>query len=195
MAQNKMSTRTRFASTNNKDTRFASVLCLLYPKKEKLYLPLIQRVITKNDKHSAQMSFPGGKVETTDASYQAAALREANEEIGIRAEDVTILGQLTPLYIPASNFQVFPFVGFLDYVPKFVPQEQEVAEIIEVDLEELIAPQTLKYKSMQFKNKFTLKDVPYFDVNNKVVWGATGMMLSEFVAVINQVKSSTIKNA
>ncbi len=190
-AQYKMATKTRMPfkeKTAPTDVRLASVLCLLYPKNGQLHLPLIQRVITKRDKHSGQMSFPGGKIEATDTSYQAGALREANEEIGVLTEDIKILGELTPLYIPASNFQVFPFIGYVDYVPNFIPQLREVAEVVEVALAELIAPATLKYKSMQFKNKYTVKDVPYFDVNGKTVWGATAMMLSEFVALINQKK-------
>ncbi|MEM1124659.1 MAG: CoA pyrophosphatase [Bacteroidota bacterium] len=174
-----------------KDVRLASVLCLLYPKGGELFLPLIQRAVAKNDKHSGQMSFPGGKLEETDRTKADGALREANEEIGIRPEDVTILGELTPLYVPASNFQVFPFVGFLNYVPTFVPQESEVAEVVEVSLKELTNPQTLKYKNMKFRDIYTVEDVPYFDVNEKTVWGATGMMLSEFVEVVNQVNNST----
>jgi len=196
-AQYKLATKTRMPFKKKKtpkDVRLACVLCLLYPKNGKLHLPLIERVIAKNDKHSGQMSFPGGKLELTDVTKQAGALREANEEIGIISDDVKIIGELTPLYVPASNFQVFPFVGYLDYEPTFVPQETEVAEVVEVSLEKLITPQTLKYKSMQYTELYTVKDVPYFDVNNKTVWGATGMMLSEFVEVINQIKSSTIKN-
>ncbi len=190
-AQYKMATKTRMPFKEKitpVDVRLASVLCLLYPKNGQLHLPLIQRVITKRDKHSGQMSFPGGKIETTDKSYQAGALREANEEIGVVTADIKILGALTPLYIPASNFKVFPFVGCLDYVPTFIPQLTEVAEVVEVSLTELIAPETLKYKSMQFKDKYTVKNVPYFDVNGKTVWGATAMMLSEFLAIINQKK-------
>lgn len=195
-AQYKMATKTRMPFKEKRapeSVRLASVLCLLYPKDGKLHLPLIQRVIAKGDKHSGQMSFPGGKLESTDKTKQAGALREANEEIGIIPNDVNMLGALTPLYVPASNFQVFPFVGYIDYVPRFIPEIREVAEIVEVALEDLIAPQTLKYKSMQFTENFKVKDVPYFDVNNKTVWGATGMMLSEFVEIINQVNNSTIK--
>lgn len=101
-AQYKMATKTRMPfkeKTAPTDVRLASVLCLLYPKNGQLHLPLIQRVITKRDKHSGQMSFPGGKIEATDTSYQAGALREANEEIGVLTEDIKILGELTPLYI------------------------------------------------------------------------------------------------
>ena len=146
----------------------------------------------EGDKHSGQISFPGGKLEAFDKTRQAGALREANEEIGVPIEDVAILGKLTPLYIPASNFQVYPFVGYIDYRPKFIPQETEVAEVVEVSLKELMAPKTVKYKSMKFRGNYNVKEVPYFDVNQKTVWGATGMMLSEFVEVVNQVKSETI---
>jgi len=189
-AQYKMATNARMSFKEKpvpKGVRLASVLCLLYPKDGKLHLPLIQRVIAKGDKHSGQISFPGGKLEPSDKSKQAGALREANEEIGILSEDVTMLGALTPLYIPASNFQVFPFIGYLNYKPTFIAQKREVAEVVEVALADLIAPQTLKYKSMEFRKNYKVKNVPYFDVNNKIVWGATGMMLSEFVAIMNQV--------
>ncbi len=191
-AQYKMATSTRMPYKKKavpEGVRLASVLCLLYPKDGKLHLPLIQRVIAKGDKHSGQMSFPGGKLEASDKTKQAGALREAKEEIGILSDDVIILGALTSLYVPASNFQVFPFVGYLDYEPTFIRQEREVAEVVEVALADLIAPQTLKYKPMQFGENYRVKNVPYFDVNNKVVWGATGMMLSEFIEVINQVNN------
>ena len=194
-AQYKLATKTRTPYKNKttpKEVRLASVLCLLYPKNDHLFIPLIQRVIAINDKHSGQISFPGGKLEPTDKSCEDGALREANEEIGIQPKDVSIIGRLTPLYVPVSNFQVFPFVGYLNYAPKFTAQEKEVAEIVEVALEELIAPETLKYKSMSYKDKFTVKNVPYFDVNDKTIWGATAMMLNELIEVINQVKSSTI---
>ncbi|MFK7980567.1 MAG: CoA pyrophosphatase [Saprospiraceae bacterium] len=187
VAQAKMTTRAKFTATP-KNARLASVLCLLYPKNGAWHLPLIQRVITKNDKHSGQISFPGGKKEATDATNQAAALREANEEIGIKKEDVTLLGDLTPLYVPASNFQVFPFIGCIDYTPTFIRQEREVAEVVEVALNQLIHPKTKKYKTITFGNGYTIKDVPYYDVNGKTVWGATAMMLSEFVTLINQKK-------
>lgn len=196
-AQYKMATKARLPFKEKSlpsNVRLACVLCLLYPKNGQLHLPLIQRVIAKNDKHSGQISFPGGKLEPTDLSKEAGALREANEEIGITIEDIQLLGSLTPLYVPASNFQVFPFVGYIDYAPQFIPQVSEVAEVVEVALEELIDPQNLKYKSMRFTELLTVKDVPYFDVNDKTVWGATGMMLSEFVAIVNQLKSSTKKN-
>lgn len=186
-AQAKMTTRPKFTPTPT-TARLASVLCLLYPKNGKWHFPLIERVITKKDKHSGQMSFPGGKLEATDKTRQAAALRETNEEIGVKKEDVTLLGNLTPLYIPASNFQVFPFVGCLNYAPNFIPQEREVAEVIEVKLEELIHPKTKKYKNIKLSNRYNFKNVPYFDVNGKVVWGATAMMLNELVELINQKK-------
>ena len=186
-AQAQMTTRTKFTATPA-NARLASVLCLLYPKNGKWHLPLIQRVVTKNDKHSGQISFPGGKLEPTDGTNQAAALREANEEIGIKKEDVRLLGDLTPLYVPASNFQVFPFIGWLDYTPTFIPQEREVAEVVEVELNKLVHPMTKKYKTIKFGNGYTIKDVPYYDINGKTVWGATAMMLGEFVALINQKK-------
>ena len=194
-AQYKMATSTRMPYKEVEapdDVRLASVLCLLYPHNSEWHIPLIQRVVAVNDRHSGQIGFPGGKLEETDHTYADGALREANEEIGVPREDIEILGAMTPLYIPVSNFQVFPFIGYISYRPDFVPQVSEVADIIEVSLDDLVAPDTLKYKSMTFKNHLKIKDVPHFDVSGKTVWGATGMMLSEFVEIVNQVKSSTI---
>lgn len=187
-AQYKMGTANRMPFKHTpipKNIKIASVLCLLYPQNGQWFLPLIQRVITKRDKHSGQISFPGGKSELIDKTHQATALREAEEEIGIIQEDVKIIGSLTSLYIPASNFKVYPFVGVLDYTPTFTAQEREVAEVVKVNLQELIAPENLKYKPMKYKENFIVKDVPYFDVNNKTVWGATAMILSEFIEIVN----------
>jgi len=196
-AQYRMATTPRKPYKHKKvpeQVRLASVLCLLYAKNDQWHFPLIQRVVTHKDKHSGQMSFPGGKVEPTDHTLQYSALREAHEEIGVLKEDVDIIGSLTPLYIPVSNFHVHPFIGFLNYTPTFRPQLSEVAEVVEVSLNSLLAPTTKKQKSMSFQNKYQLKNVPYFDVNKKTVWGATAMMLNELVEIIHQLNNSTIKN-
>ena len=167
------------------DARVACILTLLYPKNDNWHIVLIERMSTnKNDRHSGQISFPGGGLESSDASLEAGALREANEEVGVKAEDIELLGKLTDIYIPVSNFLVHPFVGKLDYTPEFIPQASEVKSILEVPLTLLQNPDTIQRKDLKISDKIILKNVPYYKVDNHVVWGATAMMLSEFLEVL-----------
>ncbi len=188
VAQNKMAVSGRKTYIPSVPTNFrvACVLCLIYPKNSEWHLVLIERMTTEKDRHSGQMSFPGGKYESSDGTYENGALREAREEIGINPEDVIILGEMTSLYIPVSNFQVYPFAGILDYAPVFKPQEKEVQEVVEVPLTLLLAEETRQRKALTIRNKYVLKDVPYFNVKNKIVWGATAMMLSEFIEIVGE---------
>ncbi len=170
------------------NARIACTLTLLYPKAESWHLLLIQRMSTNNpnDRHSGQISFPGGGIEQVDQTLAATALRETNEEVGVKSEDIELLGKLTELYIPVSNFLVHPFVGKIDYAPQFIPQPSEVKSIIETPLELLRQPQTIKKKDLKVSDTITLKGVPYYDVQGHVVWGATAMMLSEFLDILAQ---------
>lgn len=188
-AQIKMASGTRRKfPTIPANAKEACVLCLLYLKNNEWHIVLTQRVSTNtNDRHSGQMSFPGGKYEPTDSTYENGALRETEEEVGIAADDITILGKLTPLYIPVSNFYVHPFVGVLDYVPAFTPEVQEVQEIVETPLSLLLEDSTRQITDLTIRG-YAIKEVPYFNVYGKVVWGATAMMLSEFVDIIKESK-------
>lgn len=187
-AQIKMASGTRKKfPTIPANAKEACVLCLLYLKNNEWHIVLTQRVSTNtNDRHSGQMSFPGGKYEPTDSTYENGALRETEEEVGIAADDITILGKLTPLYIPVSNFYVHPFVGVLDYVPAFTPEVQEVQEIVETPLSLLLEDSTRQITDLTIRG-YAIKEVPYFNVYGKVVWGATAMMLSEFVEIVKEV--------
>jgi 8-oxo-dGTP pyrophosphatase MutT (NUDIX family) len=171
------------------DARVACVLTLLYPKNNDWHIVLIERMSThKNDRHSGQISFPGGGLEASDATLAAGALREANEEVGVITDDIELLGQLTEMYIPVSNFLVHPFVGKLDYTPTFIPQPSEVKSILEVPLTLLQDPKTTQTKHLKLSEQITLKNVPYYSIQNHIVWGATAMMLSEFLEVIKESK-------
>lgn len=165
--------------------RLAGVLALLYPKDSIWHLALIERVAAVNatDRHGGQISFPGGKYESDDGILLNTALREAQEEIGVVAKDIKMLGALTELYIPVSNFSVHPFVGWLDYVPNFQPQWSEVQAVLEVPFELLQAPATLQTTDVKVGTGMVLKEVPYFNLFGRVVWGATAMILSELLEV------------
>lgn len=168
------------------DTRVACVLILFYPKDGEWHLAFIERTSNDNpnDRHKGQIGFPGGKVETIDHSLAETALREAWEEVGIPQEEVTLIGRLTELHIPVSKFVVHPFVGYMDRRPDFVRQPSEVARILEVPFSTFLKKETYQRKDVMLSTQVKLREVPYFDVNGTVIWGATAMMLGELMAVV-----------
>lgn len=172
------------------DARKAGVMLLLYPN-ETQQIQVVFMVRTSknaNDPHSGQVSFPGGKLEKSDDSMLACALRETEEEFGIPSSAIQVLGKLTPLYIPISNFDVHPFVGFLAKAPNFVLQESEVKSVIQLPIEHFLSP-SQKGKTDITVHQFTMNNVPYFNANGIKIWGATSMILNEFLAVWQKVNS------
>lgn len=165
-----------FKSTPN-SPRKAAVLILLYPIQNISHFALIQRP-NYEGKHSGQISFPGGKWEKEDLSLNHTALREAWEETNISEKDVELLGNLSQIYIPPSNFEVTPVLGISENRPLFKPDKREVNEIIEVPLSELLDQSNLKTTELKIENGKRLS-TPYFDLRSKIVWGATAMMLNE----------------
>ncbi len=165
------------------DYKKAAVLCLLYPKSGAWKMVFIQRAFHEKDKHSAQIAFPGGKMEDDDRSFEETALREANEEIGIDPRDINVLGPLTPLKIPVSRFIVHPILAFMDYEPTFLLQESEVERIIEVSIEDLMDSRKKTQGPVQLSNGIEL-NVPLFDFDGTIIWGATSMMLNEIIHLL-----------
>lgn len=188
-AQSKMmSVRFKRKDTNDyakasNSARRAAVMVLLFQKDGEWYTNLMQRPESAYA-HSKQVSFPGGGLEALDASLEACAKRETEEEFGISRDAIQVLGALTALYIPVSDYLVQPFVGYLAEAPSYTPDPNEVAEVLEVPLKHLLDPALRKMTTIKVSSGFSLSDIPYFDVANKVVWGATAMMLSEFVEVL-----------
>ena len=169
------------------DHVLACVVALIFPKKKDWNVVLIERVMDNaNDHHAGQLSFPGGKFEDTDYSYQDCALREAEEEIGINGSDVGIIGELSSIYIPVSNFLIYPFVGFMGDEPEFSIQRNEVQNIHEVPLRHFLDVRTKKKTDMDVRGRL-LKEVPYYEVNNLPLWGATAMIMSEFEQIIRKI--------
>ena len=164
--------------------RQSAVLILLFPKAGDWHVVLTERVGSANDPHSHQISFPGGSLDVSDVSLEACALRETYEEVGINPQTVNIIGKMTDLYIPVSNFHVHPFLGWTNTPPQFIRQTMEVKDIIEAPLSILTNPDNQKSIDMTIRGMH-LPDVPYFDVNGRVVWGATAMMLSEFLELVH----------
>jgi len=164
------------------DARKAAVLIGLYskPESDDTFFSLIKRRVVKGDRHSGQISLPGGRFDDTDEDLAHCALRENEEEIGIPQSQVRILGQLSDFYVFASNYVVSPYVGFIIPPHHFTPELSEVDRIIETSLTHLTDPNTRKLININIPEG-QLKDVPYYDVDNEIVWGATAMILSEFL--------------
>ena len=163
------------------DAKVASVLNLLHYHEGAWRTLLIQRSANPRDRHSGQVSFPGGRYEESDLNLTNVALRETHEEVGVSPLQVEVLGRLTELYIPVSNFVVHPFVGVLLGPPDFRPQPGEVEMILTPSLTIFSQPENRKIADLTVGQGITLKDVPYFDVEGRMVWGATAMILSEFL--------------
>lgn len=166
-----------------KNPRKAAVLALFYPdKNDNTNIVLILRKTYKGV-HSAQIGFPGGKVELTDKDLEETAIRETYEEVGVRPENINILKKLTKIYIPPSNFWVYPFIGITNHTPKFVRQETEVERILEIKLEDFLNESSLVKKRLSTSYAKNV-EVPAFLLNDHIVWGATAMMLSEVKMVL-----------
>jgi len=166
-----------------KEAKKACVLLLLFQKEGTWYTALMERPETPYA-HSKQISFPGGGLEDSDVDLAAGALRETEEEFGIPRENIHLIGRLSQLYIPVSNYLVYPFVGYLKEAPNYRPDPKEVAEVIEVKVANLIDPNLRKLTTIKLPNGLSLKEVPYFDLKEKIVWGATAMMLNEFSEIL-----------
>ena len=166
------------------DARRAAVLATLYPIDGILHLLFIERTRHPGDRHGGQISFPGGSVEARDEHTAATALREAEEEVGIPRDDVELLGPLTPLYIPVSNFLVDPYVGYLPHRPALTRQESEVAATLEIPLSEFLRPDARRVAERKLASGLTLPEVPFWDVAGHQVWGATSMMTAELISLL-----------
>lgn len=166
------------------DARVACVMLLLWPNASDWHTVLIQRTLNPNDRHSGQVSFPGGRHEEADENLSYTALREAEEEVGVPASRIELLGRLTELYIPVSNFVVHPFVGLLPESPSFLPQPGEVESILTPPIRHFQDEQNKSTRELIVGTGALLKDVPCYVVEEKAVWGATAMILSEFMELI-----------
>ena len=162
------------------EARRSGVLVLFYPQRDRLYIPLILRP-TYDGVHSGQVGFPGGGYEAGDVDIVATAIREAYEEVGIQPDQVAVLGQLSPLYVFASNNLVHPTVAWSAQRPTFLLDSHEVDKLIEAPLLELLDPANQRREEWQLRGR--VADVPFFRIENQTIWGATAMMLSELLAL------------
>lgn len=167
-----------------KNAKQSAVLILFYPGENGIHFPLIRRNAYEGV-HSKQISFPGGRWEQSDGDLLTTALREAQEEVGVSPVAVDILGPISQLYIPPSNFLVQPYLGIAHHRPEFVRDPSEVAEIIEAPLSDFLSGKLVGESAIQQYKGGTLK-VPSFTVDGHIVWGATAMMLSELITIVKE---------
>lgn len=167
--------------------RAAAGLVLLYPHDGTWRVPLTVRGSTLRH-HTGQVSLPGGRVDPGE-SLEAAALREAFEEVGLAPSSVELVGRLSPLHIPVSRHLLHPIVGVTEGRPVLVPAPDEVDRVIEASLDRLRAPDAVAWEQRE-RAPGVLMDVPYFDVDDERVWGATAMVLAELLAVIDDLDRS-----
>lgn len=164
--------------------RPSAVLILLYPNAlQETSVLLIERM-TYDGHHSGQIALPGGKAEESDKNLESTALREFFEETGSDLTP-TVIGKLTPVYIPVSKFMVQPFVSYVHQKPNFLANAYEVNELIEWNICDLLNPEIIKETTIEPTPGYKIK-TPYFDLQGKVLWGATAMMLNELKWVLSK---------
>lgn len=163
----------------------SAVLLLLYPFQNKLHSVVILRN-EYDGVHSGQISLPGGKAEEADLDYIHTALRESQEEIGIKPSEVEIIGLLSKFYVRPSNYIVYPFVGYMPERPDFKPDPTEVQRIIEIDIFNELSFDKIVTKTLTFRHNLQVS-APGFEVSGEFLWGATAMIFSELIYVLHKV--------
>jgi len=158
----------------------AAVLMLLFPRKGKLSTVFIRRPSFMKF-HAGQIALPGGQFEPEDKNLTETALREAAEEIGINSGQVEIIGRLSTLYVRISNFSIHPFIGWSSVVPSFHLDTNEVADIHIISVDDLLNPEILQDRKVETSHG--LNEFPGFHLDDIFIWGATAMILSEFIEV------------
>lgn len=163
---------------NSKNPKMAAVNILLYLKDNEWHFPLMVRSQNEHDRHSGQISLPGGSKDLEDLNFAETAVRETHEEMGIDKHYVRIIREISPIYIPPSNFYVHSFVSYTKKNPQFFLQEAEAVELIEFPVTSLLTltdePEMMVLPSTRGV------EVPVINFNGYIVWGATSMILSEF---------------
>ena len=157
-------------------TRNAAVMPIIYPKNGIAHMVFIQRPVYKGA-HSGQIAFAGGKEEKEDVTFLDTAFREVEEEIGIKRSQLIFLKELHSLYVPPSDFRVYPFLSFSKEELNFTKQEEEVARILEIPVTLLLKESSKSTKEIALEQK--IANVPAYKFESQEIWGATAMILHE----------------
>jgi len=161
--------------------KMSSVLLLLFPEGDHLYICLTKRPRTMKH-HPGQISFPGGKVEKDDLSAEMTALREAREEVGVDHHQIEILGKLSDLYVEVSKFSIQPFLAWADQKPEFLVDYGEVEELILFPVSDFVANEIIS--ETELETVTGALRVKYYPYNGEFIWGATAMILSELIEIL-----------
>lgn len=164
----------------------SSVMALLYPDEQR-NLKVLLTLRTNTIRHAGQISFPGGRSESGEELLET-ALRETEEEIGISPEQIQIACSLSSFTLHKSENIITPFVGFLLERPQLDPNPDEVQEAFDCDLNVLMDDHCLKRREWSLLNQDF--EVPYWDIHDVPLWGATAMMLSELLVLYEEFKST-----
>lgn len=168
------------------EPRHAAVMAVFYPDNKGLVRFVLILRKTYRGVHSNQVAFPGGRVEKEDRDLAHTALRETEEEVGISQQEIKVLKEMTSIYIPPSNFWVRPYMGLMRRTPNLVPQEEEVEDIIEVNLDDFLSDSCMTSHTLHTPYTGDI-EVPAFLLNGHIVWGATAMMLNEMKELLKEV--------
>jgi 8-oxo-dGTP pyrophosphatase MutT (NUDIX family) len=168
------------AGFNPARIRHAAGLLLVFPHDDRAHVVLTVRADTL-DRHRGQVSLPGGVVDPGE-TFEQAALREAHEEVALPVNSVRVLGALTPLDIPVSGFRLHPVVAAADSRPTLAPSDGEVARILEVPIDRLLDP--AQFRTTERTRDGLALTIPAFHVCGEEIWGATAMVLAEFLTLI-----------
>ena len=181
----------RLASSLSKynidSVKHSAVMCLLFKRNNEIHCILMERT-EDGGKHSGQISFPGGKKEKSDPNLEYTALRETHEEIGIHPDAVTLLGELTEVYIPISNFLIQPYIGIIEADFVFNISPLEVKSAFHFKATDLLEPTTRQKRTIKNHKGISMKEIPCFELDNKIVWGATSLILNELKIILERSK-------
>lgn len=158
----------------------SAVSILLFQENNSIYFPLIKRS-NNSIHHKNQIALPGGKLEPNENIFQC-AIRETNEEIGIPTHQIFPVRNLTELYIPVSNYIVYPIITYTTIVPNFIFSNQEVDKIIICSINDLLHF-TKQYSKVKLSTNVTI-NAPSFIFKDEIIWGATALILNEFKEIL-----------
>jgi len=173
--------RQKLLRTTPKNPRISAVLIALFVKDENVYFPVIRRP-SHNAVHAGQIGLPGGGMEKQDSNLVETALRETEEEIGLKVPKQQVLGTLTPLYIPPSNAQVTPVVAYTEPPKNYIPDPREVDYVLDIPIDELLKDKSKVAQKVKVFGDLQI-NAPGFHIAEAFIWGATAMMLSEFLHI------------